>query len=172
MKVGEIGRREVVTVAPDARVSEIAETMYHEKVGSVVVAEGEELVGIVTDRDLVIELFAEGGKVNLFDGEVPLGDVTASDVMTTDPLTVAPDDEVPAAIAQMNDAITRRLPIVERAERGSAESASGDEPRAGGRVVGIVTLDDLVVHLAGEFRRVSADLEGLTDVIHGESPSR
>lgn len=155
MKVGEIGRREVVTVGPDAGVAEIAETMYHEKVGSVVVAEGEELVGIVTDRDLVIELLAEGGEVDLFDGEVALGDVTASDVMTADPLTVSPDDEVPAAIAQMNDAITRRLPMVKD-----------------GRVVGIVTLDDLLVHLAGEYRRLSADLEGLTDVIHGESPSR
>jgi CBS domain-containing protein len=154
MKVGEIGRREVVTVEPDAGVGEIAETMYHRKVGSVVVAD-EELVGIVTDRDLVIELLAEDSEVNQFDGEVALGDVTARDLMTTDPLTVGPDDEVAAAIAQMNDAITRRLPIVED-----------------GRVAGIVTLDDLLIHLAGESRRLSADLEGLTDVIHAESPDR
>lgn len=155
MKVGEIGRREVVTVEPDAGVGEIAETMYHRKVGSVVVAEDEELVGIVTDRDLVIELLAEDSEVNQFDGEVALGDVTARDLMTTDPLTVGPDDEVAAAIAQMNDAITRRLPIVED-----------------GRVAGIVTLDDLLIYLAGEYRRLSADLEGLTDVIHAESPDR
>lgn len=155
MNVGEIGRREVVTVGPDAGVAEIAETMYRQKVGSVVVTEGEEVVGIVTDRDLVIELLAEGGEVNLLDGDVSPGDVTAADLMTTDPLTVSPDDEVPAAIAQMNDAITRRLPIVED-----------------GRLAGIVTLDDLLVHLAGEYRRLSADLEGLTDVIRAESPSR
>lgn len=154
MNVGEIGRRDVVTVEPDAGVSRVAETMFHEKVGSVVVAEGDQLVGIVTDRDLVIDLLAEDSEVNQFDGDVPLGDVTVSDLMTADPLTVSPDDEIPAAIAQMTDAITRRLPIVED-----------------GQVVGILTLDDLLVHLAGEYRRLSADLEGLTDVIHGESPS-
>ena len=155
MNVGEIGRHDVVTVEPDAGISEVAETMFHEKVGSVIVAEGDQLVGIVTDRDLMVELLAEDSEVNLFDGEVPLGDITASDLITADPLTVGPDDEVPAAIAQMTDAITRRLPIVE------------DD-----RVVGILTLDDLLVHLAGEYRRLSADLEGLTDVIHAESPSR
>lgn len=153
MKVGEIGRRDVVTVEPDAHVEEIADVMFHDQVGSVVVAEGEELVGIVTDRDLVIQLLAEGGPANQFDGELALEDVTARDLMTTDPLTVSPGDEVPTAIAQMNDAITRRLPIVE-----------------GGRVVGIVTLDDLLVHLAGECRRLSADLEGITDVVREEFP--
>ena len=154
MRVGEIGRRDVVTVAPDATVADITDTMYHQQVGSVVITDGEELAGILTDRDLVIELFAEDSERNLFDGEVPLEAVTAKDLMTTDPLTVSPNDELPTAIAQMNDAITRRLPIVED-----------------GRVVGIVTLDDLLVHLAGEYRRLSADMEGITDVIRDEFPT-
>lgn len=59
MNVGEIGQREVVSVAPDAGVAEVAKNMFRQQVGSVVVTEGEDLVGIVTDRDLVVDLAGE-----------------------------------------------------------------------------------------------------------------
>lgn len=153
MKVEELARSDVVTVGPDATVAEIAETMFHRKVGCVVVAEDDDIEGIITDRDLVIELFAEDSHINVIDGDVPLGDISARDLMTTDPLTVGPDDEMATAIAQMNDAITRRLPVVED-----------------GSLVGIVTLDDFLVHFAGDLRRYSADLAAITDVIRAESP--
>lgn len=143
----------VVTVSPDASVEEVAQTMFEESVGSVLVAEDGELRGIVTDRDLTVELLAEDTDYNVFTGDTDLSTVTAADVMTTDPLTVGPDDEVPHVLDQMRDAVARRIPVVED-----------------GEAVGIVTLDDLLVHLAGEHQRLAADTRAIADVIEAESP--
>lgn len=153
MGLQNVYRENVVTVSPDASIEELARTMFEESVGSVVVAEGGQLRGIVTDRDLTVELLAEDSDFNVFDGESDLSDVTAADVMTTDPLTVGPDDEIPAVLDQMRDAIARRIPVVED-----------------GEVVGIVALDDLLVNLAGEHQRLTAELRAIADVIEAESP--
>lgn len=127
--------------------------MFEESVGSVVIAEDGDLRGIVTDRDLTVELLAEDSDYNVFTGETDLSTATAADVMTTDPLTVEPDDEIPRVLDQMLDAIARRIPVVE----------DGD-------VVGILTLDDLMVHLAGEHQRLAADTRAIANVIEEESP--
>lgn len=155
MGLQNVLQENVVTVEPDTSLEELARTMFDESVGSVVVAEDGQLRGIVTDRDLTVELFAEDTDLNVFDGETNLSTVTAADVMTTDPLTVGPDDDIPAVLEAMTDAIARRIPVVE-----------GDE------VVGIVTLDDLVVRLADEHERLTAELRSIADVIEAESPER
>jgi len=74
--------------------------------------------------------------------------------MTADPLTVSPDAEVPKVLHQMNEAAARHVPVVE------------DET-----VVGIITLDDLVTHLAGESAHVSAQMDNLAGIIRSESIS-
>lgn len=153
--IENIYRENVVTASPDASVEEVARTMFDESVGSVVVTENGELRGIVTDRDLTVELLAEDSDYNVFDGDVDLSTVTAADVMTTDPLTVEPSAEVPAVLDRMLDAIARRIPVVEN-----------------GQVVGIITLDDLMIHFAGEYQRLSADLRAIANVIEEESPDR
>lgn len=153
LRVGRIARTDVVTVSTDATVGEVARVMVDENVGDVPVTGNGNLVGIVTDRDLVVRLLTDEHGTNLLEGGSGSADTTAGDVMTPDPLTVEPDARVPRLLHHMNRANARRVPVVED-----------------GAVVGIITFDDLVVHLAGESEHVAAQLESLADVVHGESP--
>lgn len=154
MTVERLAKKDVVSVGPDAFVREIAEAMFDRSVGSVVVVEDDEPVGIVTDRDLAVELLAEDGPVNLFEADVNIGEITAADVMTTDPLVVDTDDELPRVLHHMDEAHARRIPVVD------------DE----GALVGILALDDVMVHLAGESTHVSAQLDNVASVIRSEFP--
>lgn len=156
MRVQRIARDDVVTATPETALKEVARSMYDRSVGSVVIVDDGEVVGIVTDRDLTIELLAEGGDVDLFDPAVSIDEITAADLMTAGPLTVDEDAELPRVLHHMTDAHARRIPVV-------------DEE---GRVSGILTLDDVVVHLAGESTHVSAQLDNLAGVIRSESPDR
>lgn len=61
MYVGEVMKKDVSWVAPDARLPDIARRMRAEDIGSVPVADDDRLVGIVTDRDIVVRAVAEGG---------------------------------------------------------------------------------------------------------------
>lgn len=133
MTVMDLMRADVVTAPPTASVDELVERMRQELVGSVVVTEDGSPVGIVTDRDVALAVVG--------DGETP-DDLTADALMTPDPATVAVDAAVPGVFDAMLDASIRRLPVVD-----------------GGELVGIVTLDDLVVFLAEELG-VLADVVG------------
>ncbi|MFB6303509.1 MAG: CBS domain-containing protein [Haloferacaceae archaeon] len=137
MTISDIARRDVVSVRPGTGVEDIAEVLRTERVGSAVVVEDEEPVGIVTDRDIGI---------GIWDHEEPSA-ATAADLMTADPVTVELDEGIYDALELASEANVRRLPVVED-----------------GRLVGIVTLDDFVVLLSGEFEEVS-------DVVQAESPS-
>ena len=153
MGILETGREDVVSVAPDATVEEIARTMFDQSVGSILVEDNGRLEGIITDRDLVVELMTGDGAANVFEDASAAAELTAQDVMTSDPVTVDQDMEFPKVLRQMADAVARRIPITRD-----------------GEVVGIVTLDDCLVRIAGESERVSAKLESLADVIEAESP--
>ena len=153
MNARELAREDVVSVPPDATLEEVAQAMYGHTVGSVVVEEDGQLVGIATDRDLAIELLAEDSEVNIFRDSTDLSAIIARDVMTADPLTVEPDVEIPRVLRQMNDAVARRIPVVDE-----------------GTVVGILTFDDLVVQLAGETKHCAAKLDSLAGVVRAESP--
>ncbi|MFC7193797.1 CBS domain-containing protein [Halosimplex aquaticum] len=111
-------------------------------------------MGIVTDRDLAVELLAEDGPANLFKSDVELEALTAGDVMTADPLVVDSDDELPRVLHHMTEAHARRIPVVDD----------------NGSLTGILTLDDVVTHLAGESAHVSAQLDNVAGVIRSESP--
>ena len=153
MGVLETGREDVVSVAPDTTVEEIAQTMLDESVGSILVEEDGELKGILTDRDLVVELMTGDGAANVFEGSSAAADVTAEDLMTTDPVTVDHEMEFPKVLREMENAAARRIPITK----------DGD-------VVGIVTLDDCLTRIAGESEQVAAKLESLARVAREESP--
>ena len=154
MGILETGREDVVSVDPDTTVEEIAQTMFDQSVGSVLVEDNGRLEGIITDRDLVAELMTGNGTANVFEDASGAAELTAQDVMTSDPVTVDHDLEFPKILRQMADAAARRIPITK----------DGD-------VVGIVTLDDCLVRIAGESAQVSAKLESLADVIEAESPN-
>jgi CBS domain-containing protein len=94
----------VVAVRPDASLVEAAQLMRTQDIGDVVVADGQQVVGVLTDRDITVRAVA--------DGLDPLT-VSAQAVCTPDPVMVAPDDPVSAAVALMRAHAVRRLPVVE-----------------------------------------------------------
>ncbi|MBO4255523.1 CBS domain-containing protein [Streptomyces griseorubiginosus] len=115
--VREVMTPGVVAVRPDASLVEAAQLMRAQDIGDVVVADGQRIVGVLTDRDITVRAVAEGVD--------PLT-VSARSVCTPDPVMVAPDDPVETAVALMRTHAVRRLPVVEN-----------------GLPVGVVTLGDL-----------------------------
>jgi CBS domain-containing protein len=96
--------KQPTTVAPDATLGEVATLMKQEDCGSLPVVEGGRLVGIVTDRDIVVRGIAAG---------VDPKTQRVSKVMSSDPVTVGPEDDITAAEKKMADRQIRRLPVVE-----------------------------------------------------------
>ncbi|MCB5164279.1 CBS domain-containing protein [Streptomyces bambusae] len=109
----------VATVRPAASLAEAARAMRDRDIGDVVVAYGEQVVGILTDRDIVVRAVAEG-----FEPE----QVTVGQTCTPGPVSVRPRDPVSAAVDLMRQFAVRRLPVMDD-----------------GHVVGIVSLGDLAV---------------------------
>lgn len=91
------------TIEPGTTVQEAARTMKSEDVGSLPIVEGDQLVGVVTDRDLAIRVLAEGRS-----GETTVGEVASKDVVTIDP-----QQTLEEAVRLMAEHQLRRLPVVE-----------------------------------------------------------
>jgi len=114
--------REVMTPNPrtldaTATAEAASSVMRDEDVGAVIVAEDDQARGLVTDRDLVVRVMAEGRNPS----RVKLADICSADVVT-----VSPDDSIDKAVGLMRERALRRLPVVEN-----------------GRPVGIVSMGDL-----------------------------
>lgn len=109
MTTGKYCNREVIITEPNTTVYAAARLMREHHVGDLVVVEkhGNENipVGIVTDRDLVIEVLAQ---------EVPLGSVTVKDVMSADPVAVAEDETLIDTLELMRGRGVRRVLVVDR----------------------------------------------------------
>lgn len=129
MPISEVCNREVVIVQPGDSVLEAALLMRQHHVGDVVVFEergGRHVpVGIVTDRDLVVEIMAP---------QLDPATITVGDIMAPDLITVREDIGLYDAIELMHVKGVRRLPVVD----------------TGGGLTGILTLDDLIELLAEE----------------------
>jgi CBS domain-containing protein len=118
-QVKEVMTLGTITLDGDASLAEAARLMRDEGIGDVIVVEGEDAKGIVTDRDIVIRAVAEGSDLDTTRlGEVVSGDLTS----------VAPDDPVERAIELMREKAVRRLLVLES-----------------GKPVGVVTLGDLAM---------------------------
>lgn len=96
--------RQVICSPPEASVADAARLMLQEKVGAVLVVEHGSLVGIFTERDAVCRVMAPGRDP----ARTPL-----RDVMTADPITVAPDETFGYALLLMHDNGFRHVPVVE-----------------------------------------------------------
>ena len=129
MAIGEICNREVVIAPRGCTILEAAQLMRQHHVGDVVLVEergGIRVpVGIVTDRDLVVEIMAPA-----IDQTV----ITVGDIMTAELVSVREDTGVSEAIEYMRAKAVRRVPVV------------GEN----GGLVGILALDDLLELLAEE----------------------
>ena len=120
MKVEELMTRDPVTLGPESTCSEAARLMKREDCGSLPVVKDGRLVGIVTDRDIVVRGVA-GGK--------DLAQLAVSEIMTPGPTTVAPDMKAEDASKLMSEKQVRRLPVVEN-----------------GRLVGILAIGQVARH--------------------------
>lgn len=129
-QVKEIMTGRPITLDRDASLADAARLMRDRGIGDVIVVEGEDAEGIVTDRDIVIRAVADGADPNTTRlGQIVSGDLTS----------VAPDDPVERAIALMREKAVRRLPVLE-----------------GGKPVGVLSLGDLAVER--DPRSVLADI--------------
>lgn len=129
MPIGEICNREVVIIRKGGTILEAAKLMRDYHVGDVVVVEDREgqviPIGILTDRDIVVELIAK---------EVPLDSVWVEDVMSADLVAVREHCGIWDSIQCMRGKGVRRIVIVD--ERGG--------------LVGILSIDDLLDLLSSE----------------------
>jgi CBS domain-containing protein len=95
---------EVKTATPSQSLTDAAKLMKQEDVGSVPVVDGDRLVGLLTDRDIVVRGIAEGSDPHA----VQVGAIASRDVVT-----VRPDDDLDEALRLMAQHQVRRLPVVE-----------------------------------------------------------
>ena len=118
------------SIASDELVVEAARRMVADDVGSLPVVEGTRLVGMVTDRDLVIHVLAK----DLDPHKVPVADVCSDD-----PITVTPDAALDDALQRMAKDQVRRLPVVEDGRLvgilAQADVARVAHPESTGRLV-------------------------------------
>src|SRR5437867_3046437 len=104
MKISEIMTTKPATVGPDATLGEVATLMRQEDCGSIPVVEDGRLVGIVTDRDIVIRGVAAGKDPKT---------QRVSEIMSSDPVAIGPDNDLSDAEKIMGDRQIRRLPVVD-----------------------------------------------------------
>ncbi len=135
MSVGEFCSRAVDTIEPHESAYLAAERMLQRGVGSlVVVGSNEHPIGIVTDRDLVERVLAKG----LDPAETPV-----QDVMSTGLNSVPEESAIESALWLMRTGKFRRLPVID-AQR---------------KLVGLISLDDILMLLASEFTQIGSLLE-------------
>jgi CBS domain-containing protein len=115
--IKEVMTRDVRACEPNATVADAAKVMAQEDVGPVPIVEDGRLVGIVTDRDIVVRVVAEGRDPNA---------TTVKEIASTELVTVSPGDDLDEALNLLAARQVRRLPVVE-----------------GERLVGIVAQADI-----------------------------
>jgi len=123
--VSEVMTRDVRTLSPQDSIARAAQAMEELDVGVVPVCEGERLVGMVTDRDLVVRGVAKGRAVE----HTPL-----QEVMSRDPSWCYDDQSTDDVLEQMRAARIRRVPVLDRRQH----------------LVGMLTLGDVAVKADGE----------------------
>lgn len=126
-------RPRMVALKSNTSVLEAARAIEHNNIGAVTVQDQGSIVGIVTDRDLAIRALGRG---------LDPHKTTVGEVMTAGVVSLAPTDTQASAIRLMQKRNIRRIPLVER-----------------GRLVGMVTLDDLLLDEAAPIDRLAAIVE-------------
>ena len=106
--------------APDSSLTQVAELMEAEDVGAIPIVDGEQLTGMITDRDIVVRAIAKG--------KDPRG-MPAREVSSHDIVTVGPEQDVSDAPDMMAQHQVRRLPVVDE----------------GNRLVGIISQADVAI---------------------------
>jgi CBS domain-containing protein len=104
MKIKEVMNSTVETIEPDATLRVAAQKMKELDVGSLPVCEGDKIVGMVTDRDIVVRSTADGAEPNR---------AHVREVMTPEVVCCTPEQDVKAAAQLMEEKKVRRIPVVD-----------------------------------------------------------
>jgi len=135
ISIAQICNKNPVTCAIDAEVRDVVNLMREKQVGSVIVVnemtDGTRPYGIITDRDLVVRVIAAG---------VDLESLVIRDIATTEIAVGRDTDSAGEAIHVMREEGVKRLPVVD----------------ALGRLIGIVSGDDLLLHIANEVQALAS----------------
>ncbi len=136
MKIRDVAMKEMHCAEPAMDLSEVATMMKRHNIGVVPVCEGKKLLGMLTDRDLVISCMA---------ADMDPKECTAREYMTAKPVTVTPDTELEEAAKMMGREQLHRLAVIEN-----------------GDLAGIISLGDIATILdddsliAGTLRKISS----------------
>ncbi|MEJ7932064.1 CBS domain-containing protein [Ramlibacter sp. AN1015] len=142
--VADVMTRDVRTLTPSDSVVKAAQAMDELNVGVIPVCEGPRLVGVVTDRDIVVRGVTQGGDIS---------NCKLSDVMSGHVRTVREDDDVDDVLGEMSSAQIRRMPVVDSKER----------------LVGIISIGDIAAKGADDEADVG---QSLGDISEPAEPDR
>jgi len=124
--------REVTTIGPDERMSDVVAKLGEKRIGALPVMEGGEVVGIISERDVIYCLRDHGAEVL---------DWPVSRAMTAPAIIAEPSTRILSAMAMMTKRRIRHLPVI-----------------AGGELIGIVSIGDLVKH---RMERIEQEAEAM-----------
>ncbi len=133
MQVADIMTNASVTESPDDSLRDAAEKMWKQQTGSLLVMDGDKLVGIITERD-ILQAAAQGRNID---------STAVGDAMTRDIVTVRSSESIQDAARLMAQHWIRHLPVVE--ER---------------RLTGIISIGDVVKHKIGQLEFERDQLDG------------
>ncbi len=133
---------DVYTIESGASVYDAVKRMVDHNAGSLLVVDGGEIRGIITERDYLREIVLKGRTSKT---------TQVRTIMTTDPVCVGPNDSIEECMAVMTEKRIRHLPVLER-----------------GRLAGLVSIGDVVKQLS---RDQKAQIRYLTDYITGKYPA-
>ena len=134
-------RLHLISAPPEATVLEVARTMTEGRVGAVPILDGDTIVGIFSERDLMQRVVVAGRDPKT---------TRVSEVMTRNVVTAMPDESVDASLAKMKSAGCRHLPVVDE-----------------GRVLGVISMRDL---LRDELEEQGEEIQHLRAYLH-QSPN-
>ena len=135
LRSSEIMTKNVRTASPDTSLREAAAMMRDGDMGAVPIVDNGKLIGIITDRDIVVRAVSEGKSA----------DAPVREAMTTELFAVKPDDFVFEAVRLMGDKQVRRIPVVNE----------------DGSLAGIIAMADVALEMEDE-REIAETLEEIS----------
>ncbi|MDH3662110.1 MAG: CBS domain-containing protein [Alphaproteobacteria bacterium] len=124
--------RGVKTTGPSATLATVAQRLRLERIGALVVAEGDKMLGIISERDIVHAFATDSERA---------ASVQVTEVMTRDVVSCDPDDSLTRVLGLMTRHRVRHIPVVE-----------------GGQILGLISIGDVVKHRLDELEMEAAVL--------------
>jgi CBS domain-containing protein len=122
MQIKELMTKDVDWIGPDTALSDAAKRMRDDDIGALPVGENDKLIGMLTDRDIVVRVLSE---------DKDFRDARVRDAMSDKLLYCYDDQEIESVAANMGDQQVRRMPVIDR---------------DGKRLVGMISLGDIAKH--------------------------